>query len=224
VVDRDVATPQSEADMTNRGTSLTALGLALAIGLYAHAPAAARGQEAQSPLKLESGRVSLAGTSNIHPYTASTTAVRLVRLQVASGVLGPNVWDAIVKPGALEAFEIAIPAATLSSPKEGLDKNMHKALKVTEHPDITFRLTRLDAVEPSGALRGVGILRIAGVEREVTLALKTARTYVSFTVTGEVPLLMTDFGITPPKAMLGMLKTDPKVTVTFETVFGIPLT
>ena len=28
---------------------------------------------------------------------------------------------------------------------------------------------------------------------------------------------MTDFGITPPKAMLGMLKTDPKVTVTFET-------
>ena len=31
---------------------------------------------------------------------------------------------------------------------------------------------------------------------------------------------MTDFGITPPKAMLGMLKTDPKVTVTFETVLG----
>jgi hypothetical protein len=43
-------------------------------------------------------------------------------------------------------------------------------------------------------------------------------------VAGEVQLLMTDFGITPPKAMLGMLKTDPKVTVTFETVFGIPLT
>ena len=33
-------------------------------------------------------------------------------------------------------------------------------------------------------------------------------------------MLMTDFGIEPPKAMLGMLKTDPKVTVTFETVLG----
>ena len=56
------------------------------------------------------------------------------------------------------------------------------------------------------------------------LALKTQRTEATFTVTGEVRLLMTDFGITPPKAMMGMLKTDPKVTVTFETVFGLPLT
>ena len=35
---------------------------------------------------------------------------------------------------------------------------------------------------------------------------------------------MTDFGITPPKAMLGMFKTDPKVTVTFETVLAMPPT
>lgn len=211
--------------MTNRRISFTALGCTLAIGLYALAPIAATSQEASpSPLRLVSNRVSLAGTSNIHPYTASSTAARLVRLQLASGVVGPNVWQQILKPGALEAFEISIPAATLSSPKEGLDKNMHKALKVTEHPDITFRLLRLEAAEPSGAIGGVGILEIAGVEREVTLALKTQRTEAQFTVTGEVQLLMTDFGITPPKAMLGMLKTDPKVTVTFETVFGIPLT
>jgi hypothetical protein len=35
---------------------------------------------------------------------------------------------------------------------------------------------------------------------------------------------MTDYGIKPPTAMLGMLKTDPKVTVTFETVLTTPLT
>jgi hypothetical protein len=58
----------------------------------------------------------------------------------------------------------------------------------------------------------------------VTLNLKAQRSDRTLTVTGEVELLMTDFGITPPKAMLGMLKTDPKVTVTFETVLGIPLT
>jgi hypothetical protein len=211
--------------MTTRRTSLTALGSVLAIAACAFAPIAAAEQEASSsPLKLVSSRVSLAGTSNIHAYTASSTAARLVRLQVVSGVLGPNVWDAIVKPGALEAFEIAIPAATLSSPKEGLDKNMHKALKVTEHPDITFRLSRLEAGEPSGVMRGIGTLTIAGVAREVTLAIKTQRMGSTLTITGEVTLLMTDFGIAPPKAMLGMLKTDPKVTITFETVLGVPLT
>lgn len=211
--------------MTNRRSSLTALGCTLAIGLYAVALTAATSQGAtSSPLKLVSNRVSLAGTSNIHAYTASSTAARIVRLQLASDVLGANVWEQILKPGAIEAFEISIPAATLSSPKDGVDKNMHKALKVTEHPDITFRLSRLETADPAGIIRGVGILKIAGVEREVTLALKTQRAEGTFTVTGEVRLLMTDFGITPPKAMLGMLKTDPKVTVTFETIFGIPLT
>jgi hypothetical protein len=211
--------------MTNRRISLTALGCTFAISLYAGGITAQTGQEAPlSPVRLASSRVSIAGTSNIDAYTASSTAARIVRLQLTGGVLGPNVWEQILKPGALEAFEISIPAATLSSPKEGLDKNMHKALKVTEHPDITFRLSRLESANPSGAIRGIGVLKIAGVEREVTLALKTQRTEANFTVTGEVQLLMTDFGITPPKAMMGMLKTDPKVTVTFETVFGIPLT
>jgi len=37
-------------------------------------------------------------------------------------------------------------------------------------------------------------------------------------VTGSLDLLMTDFGIEPPTAMLGTIKTDAKVTVRFETV------
>jgi hypothetical protein len=211
--------------MTHRLCSLTPLGCALAIGLYAVAPtAAARAEAPSSLLRLGSARISIAGTSNIHAYTASTTAARIVRLQVARGALGANFWEEILKPGAIEAFEIAIPAVTLSSPKDGLDKNMHKALKVTKHPDITFRLSRLESGSSSGALRAIGTLSIAGVEREVSLDLKTQRTESTFTVTGDVPLLMTDFGITPPKAMLGMLKTDPKVTVTVEAVLAIPLT
>jgi hypothetical protein len=211
--------------MTNRRTALTTLGCTLAIGFYAAAPTAAPWPEdTASPLRLVANRVSVAGTSNIHAYTASSSTARIVRLQLASGVLGADVWERIVSPGAIEAFEITIPAATLSSPKDGLDKNMHKALKVTEHPNITFRLSRLEGADAAGSFRGVGILTVAGVAREVMLAMKTLRTDATFTVTGEVGLLMTDFGITPPKAMLGMLKTDPKVTVTFETVFAIPLT
>ena len=53
--------------------------------------------------------------------------------------------------------------------------------------------------------------------------LKTRRTNATLTVTGQLPLLMTDYGITPPKAMLGMLKTDPKVTVSFEAVLAAPI-
>jgi hypothetical protein len=180
------------------------------------------GQQAPGALGLEKIRVSIAGTSNVHEYTASTTSARLVELRLAAGV-APTL-QALVAPGAIEAFEIAIPAATLSSEKDGLDKNMHKALKVTEHKDITFRLGRLEAAQAPGTYRATGVLKIVGIERTATFEIKVEQKGTALVVRGDVPLLMTDFGIAPPKAMLGMLKTDPKVTVTFETVLSVPLT
>jgi polyisoprenoid-binding protein YceI len=206
----------------------TVFGCAAGVALsMAAATAAGPAQDASPlPLSVASGRVSLAGTSNVHDYTASTKSIRVTRVQFAANVAGPQLWTKILEPGALEAFEIAIPAATLASEREGLDKNMHKALKTSEHSDITFRLRRLEPRPggTGGALQGVGILKVAGVEREVILDLTTARKESGLSVSGRVAMLMTDFGITPPKAMLGMLKTDPKVVITFETLLTVPLT
>ena len=180
---------------------------------------------AQAPPVINSGRVTIAGTSNVHDYTASTTQVRVTRARLAvSAAAGADLWDQALKPGAIEAFEIAIPAATLASPKGDLDKNMHKALQVEAFPEITFRLTRIESGPDAAGARAIGMLKIAGVEREVTLALTLKKSGAALTVHGRVDLLMTDYGVTPPKAMLGMLKTDPKVTVTFETVVAIPTT
>jgi polyisoprenoid-binding protein YceI len=190
------------------------------LGLVAIAPAA-MAQDA-APLVMTTARVSIAGTSNIHEFTASTADVKLTRLALAADVAGPGILAAVVNPGSIEMFELVIKAGTLSSPKEGLDKNMWKALKTNQHPDIMFRLTRLDG--KPGALRAVGLLTIAGVEKEVAFDLKAAANASTVTVIGEVPLLMTDYGITPPKAMLGMLKTDPKVTVKFEVALTAPQT
>jgi polyisoprenoid-binding protein YceI len=182
--------------------------------------AAAPAVNAQSfPLTLSSATVSLSGTSNIHDFTASTTNVRMTRLAIASGVSPIAVLD---NPAAVEAFEIAIRAASLTSPKEGLDKNMHKALKVAEFPEIVFRLNKLEG--KGATLKATGTLKIAGVEKPVAFDAKASAATTTLTITGEVPLLMTDYGIAAPKAMMGMLKTDPKITVKFETVFAVPTT
>ena len=188
---------------------------ALALAVTAITPLLAQERQA---VALASAKVTLAGTSNLHDYTATTTSVRLTRLQVASGAD----LAALTTPGTVQAFEIAIPAASLHSTRDGLDKNMHKALKAKEFADIVFRLSRL---EPKGsALRAIGVLRLAGVEKEIAFDLVTATKNGTLVVTGSVDLLMTDFGIPAPKAMMGMLKTDPKVTISFETTLSIPLT
>jgi polyisoprenoid-binding protein YceI len=204
-----------------RQISISVLTYAVVLGLAAMSPTRAGAQDASSPLALASARVSLAGTSNIHEFTASTTDVRVTRLALAGGVGGAGLLATAVNPGAVEAFEIAIRTASLSSPKEGIDKNMHKALKAAEFKDITFRLLRLEAKPAS---RAIGVLKIAGVEREISIDLRTTAAATALTITGEVPLLMTDYGIAPPKAMLGMLKTDPRITVTFEIILAAPAT
>jgi len=178
----------------------------------------------RAPLAIDTARVSIAGSSNIHEYTASTTTVRVTRVALGAAAASDDVWSGVVKPGAIEAFEIAIPAASLSSPKAGLDKNMWKALKTDKFDTITFALKRLEPGAAPNAFKAVGTLRIAGVEREVALNVITERRNDTLAVRGTLALLMTDYGIQPPTAMLGMLKTDPKVTVSFETVLGVPQT
>jgi YceI-like domain len=203
--------------MTKR-FSLPVLAGALIAGFIATAPAAAQ----DAPLVLTAARVTIAGTSNIHDFTAATTAVKVTRIVLADGVAGPNLLAQVVNPGSLQAFDIVVKAGTLTSPKDGLDKNMWKALKTNEHPDIVFKVTRLEGTP--GALRAVGLLTIAGVEKPVSFGVKAAANASTVTVVGEVPLLMTDYGIAAPKAMLGMLKTDPKITVKFEIALTAPQT
>lgn len=207
-------------DMT-RQRSFIFVACVTAVGLLTVTPFRAHAQDAASPVSLASARVSIDGTSNIHEFTAATTDVRLTRLSLANGVSGSGLLAAVLNPGAVDTFEIAIRSASLTSPKDGIDKNMHKALKTGEFKEITFRLLRLEA---RPALRAVGLLKIAGVEREIAFDLKTTTTAATLTVSGAVPILMTDYGIPAPKAMLGMLKVDPKVVVKFETVLAIPAT
>src|SRR5687768_7924961 len=153
-----------------RPTSYPTLITTIILGLLTFTPAAA--QDASAPLALAAARVSIAGTSNIHEFTASTTDVKVTRLVLADGIAGAGVLNAALNPGSLEAFEIVVKAGTLSSPKEGLDKNMWKALKTGQHPNIVFTLTRLEG--KPGALRAIGMLQIAGVEKEVAFDLKAA--------------------------------------------------
>jgi polyisoprenoid-binding protein YceI len=190
-------------------------GLALCVVLGSSFIAA---QQPAATMSATASRVSIAGTSNVHAFTAVTTEVRVTNVQIAEGSAG---WDDVLKAGALKAFEIAIPAASLKSGDDGMDKNMYKALLVPKNPDITFRVKQLEPRgTAAGAFRATGTLRIAGVEREIALDLATEQKDGKLTVKGALPILMTDYGIAPPKAMLGMLKTDPKVTVSFVTTLS----
>ena len=191
-------------------TLVLAFALAAGVSTAPRALEKTAGGSDMRPLVLASARVSLEGTSNIHDYTASTTTVRVDAIEIGGTPAG-DLLEHVLQPSGLERFEVVIPVASLASPREGIDKNMHKALKVQEHPDIRFRLRAFES--PDSAYRAIGWLTIAGVEQEVTLNVWVQRTGATLAVVGETELLMTDFGVPPPKAMLGMIRTNPKVQI-----------
>jgi polyisoprenoid-binding protein YceI len=173
---------------------------------------------AASPITVSTAKVTVNGNSTLHPWAASSSTLKVTAIEFAAAGEG-NALDHALEPGALKAFDVAIPVRSLSSPKDGIDKNMHKALKAQEHADIRFRFTALD--KAGAGYRAVGVLTIAGVEKEVTLDLQVQRKDETLAVTGTTVLVMTDFGVTPPKAMMGVIKTDPKVQITFEVLLGV---
>jgi polyisoprenoid-binding protein YceI len=177
---------------------------------------------AQAPLALTTSKITIAGTSNVHDYTATTTQAKVTNVQLGDAGPGATFWDDVQKPGGLQAFDVTVPALTLKSNKDGLDKNMFKALKTDKHPEITFSMKRMEGAP--GALKAIGTLNVAGVARDVVLPLKTTRKGDALAVSGELDVLMTDYGIAPPKALMGMVKADPKIKITFDVLLGVTAT
>ena len=95
---------------------------------------------------------------------------------------------------------------------------MFKAMKADKHPTITFRLASytVEAAANGMTVKPTGTLTVAGVEKPIDMVLDVKEQAGALHVRGTRDLLMTDFGIKPPTMFMGMLKTDDKVTITFE--------
>lgn len=199
--------------------TLKTLAIAGASALALTAIVAAAGPHSpRGTLGIASATVSLHGTTNMHDYTASTTRVELTTADVAP--YGGDLWRLVERPSLVRSLAFVIPAASLMSPKDGIDKNMHKALEVEKFPHITFWLLKLETRPGTGALRATGTLTVHGVTRPVDFAIDVTAVGPDIEIRAEVPLEMTDFGIKPPKALLGLLRTDSTVTIRLTAVLS----
>ena len=180
------------------------------LALLSLASAAVLGAQGTPVTLTPTSTVWVEGTSNVHNWKATTSTLN-AKIEVATPA-GPGAQ--------VEAVALTIPVTSLKSGKGGLDKNMYKAMKAEQHPDILYRLTTFRSAPENGAYAAVvtGMLTINGVEKEVVMNATLSGDAAALKASGSVTLKMTDFGIKPVTALMGTIRTGNDVTVKFELV------
>ncbi|MBI5203000.1 MAG: YceI family protein, partial [Elusimicrobia bacterium] len=121
--------------------------------------------------------------------------------------------------GSPAALTLKVPVAGLKSKHSGLDKNLRKALSADKNPDIVFELASYAVETATGGRRellGTGSLTVAGVTKQRVIRAALREDAETLSLDGEHELLMTDFGVKPPTALLGTVKAADKIVVKFH--------
>ena len=165
-------------------------------------------------------KLSLSGSSNVHDWDCkSTEFVANVEVDV-DFVTYP--LTQVARP--INKVSVTIPVKTLKCGHGKMDDNMYKALSAEQYPEIQYKLSsytvdRTTAAADSFVANTVGDLTVAGQTIQVSIPIKAQRLQGGAARgEGTVNLKMTDFGIKPPVALLGTLRTRDAISISFQVL------
>ena len=152
----------------------------------------------------DNSSVKILGTSSVHDWES---VVETFTLNLTASIAESNIPE-------ITSLTFEADVESIKSGKRIMDNKTKDALKAKDHPKISFSMA--EVVEVTGdAITVSGELTIAGSTNTVQLTAAYTLTNGSLAVSGQQVVLMSDFGIKPPTAMLGSLKTGDEVTIEF---------
>ncbi|GAB5518090.1 MAG: hypothetical protein RhofKO_03410 [Rhodothermales bacterium] len=103
-----------------------------------------------------------------------------------------------------------------------MDRLMWKTLNATQNPTITYALTSAEVVAQTDdgyTLNTTGELSLAGETKAIEMeVIGSVGDDGQMHFVGQYPLLLSDYGMKPPTAMFGALRTGDEVIVKFDLV------
>lgn len=123
------------------------------------------------------------------------------------------------------SIKIDIQVDSIECGKRKMNQDLQKALKAERFPEITFQYQEANIIrEPQDTDEGFqlevrGLLTVAGTTKQIsfiTEAYYTAQNRVR--ATGGTTINMTDFGVQPPTALMGLIRANEELTVNFDLI------
>jgi hypothetical protein len=165
-------------------------------------------------------RLWIEGSSNLRDWSCEATSLQAsIDLEGQSEYATPA--ESVEFSPQLRRVQIRVPVKGLKCGQGQMDRTMYKALRCevpTECQDISgnFDVTSSNG-DSDYSLKSTGALRVGGRENSVRFGVNVERLANGmFRAQGEVPMLMTDYGIAPPTALFGVIRTGNYVVVRFD--------
>jgi polyisoprenoid-binding protein YceI len=199
---------------------MTTKRLAVALATLAFSAAAAAAQTTRVPVSSDS-KLWIDGTSNLHGWSCKAeTLEAAIDFDVAGAA-----QVALSAPKALRKVEVKVPVKSLKCGHGAMDNNLYKALNADATPNVSYIMATFEAVagdaKDTFTLKTIGTLTVAGKENKIAMEVTATRMADgTLKAKGMVPIKMTDYGIKPPTAIFGRLKTGDEVKVNFELTVG----
>lgn len=161
---------------------------------------------AQNVKKAFSYEITLQGSSNIHEWTMKSSGSGLEALF--------NLDPSTKLVEGIQPLTFNMPVKNLKSNEGLLNSRAYDALKADKNPNITFKLVSVTA--QGAQLNLAGQLTISGVTKDIALAATTRKNADgSSVISGVKKIKMSDWGINPPKYMLGVMRVYDDLTINY---------
>lgn len=161
-------------------------------------------------------RLWLEGGSNLHDWSCDAG-----RLATEIHLEAREEGEDVPSPTAVDRVLVRVPVGQIVCGNGTMEGKLRDALKADRFGEIVFSMTSAEmvreVVDGMFAVRARGTLTVAGVARPLVLDVTGSDTGDGgLRIQGRVPLRMTDFGVEPPTALLGVLKTHDELIVLFD--------
>lgn len=168
----------------------------------------------ESKVVLAESKLKVLGTSNLHDWEIEAKAM--------SGKSTLTIDANELK--AIKSLDFAVEVEQLKSGKSGMDDNTFKALKSKTYKTINFKLVSVTKItktaEGSFTVETQGDLTIAGVTKRINQTFTVKLSGKKATFSGKTKIDMTVYGVKPPTALMGTIKTGKEVTVDFKVTYN----
>ena len=167
-----------------------------------------------SKVVLAESKLKVLGTSNLHDWEIDAKAM--------SGKATMAIEAGDLK--SIKNLDFAVEVEQLKSGKSGMDNNTFKALNSKTYKTINYKLVSVTKITEISAgnftVETQGDLTISGVTKRInqTFTVKIVGKKAIFS--GKTKIDMTVFGVKPPTALMGTIKTGKDVTVDFKVTYN----